>query len=281
MTKQHSEYRSLVKAAVVAVILSGPWSYGAEAGGDRVVVPLSDPSRPAMVRAHLLNGSITVKGYDGKDVIVETRGHSRETPEPPENSRGLHRIPQNSGLSVDSENNEVNIKASVFHQDGDFTITVPHRTSLSLSTVNNGNITISDVDGELDINNINGNVTLHQVSGSVVAHALNGRVLAVFNRVDPQKPMAFSSMNGDIDVTLPPDTKANLNLHTDNGEIYSDFDIQVQPNPPQSVEEDEEHGHTHRHRVRIDKTLRATLNGGGPEIQFKDFNGNIYLRKSK
>lgn len=281
MTKQHAGIRSFVKAAVVGLILSGPWSYAAETGGDRVVVPLSDPSRPAMVRAHLLNGSITVKGYEGKDVIVETRGHSRETPEPPENSGGLHRIPQNPGFSVDSENNEVNIKASAFHQDGDFTITVPHRTSLSLSTVNNGNITVSDVDGELDINNVNGNVTLNHVSGSVVAHALNGKILATFTHIDPQKPMAFSSMNGDIDVTFPQDTKANLNLRTDNGEIYSDFEIQVEPNPQQPIVEEEDHAHIHRHRVRIDKTLRATLNGGGPEIQFKGFNGNIYLRKGK
>ena len=104
-------------------------------------------------------------------------------------------------------------------------------------------------------------------------------MLATFTRVDPQKSMAFSSLNGDIDVAFPPDIKANLSLRTDNGEIYSDFDIQTQATAPrQTVEDDTSKGG--KYRVHIDKTLHATLNGGGPEIQFKDFNGNIYIRKA-
>ncbi len=279
--QQHSGFRYLLSGlAVVALILSGPWSYAAEASGDHIVVPLGDPSRPAMVRAHLLNGSITVKGYEGKDVIVDahTRGH--DSGESPENAGGMRRIPQTAtGLSVDAENNEVNVKVDALSRSVDLTITVPHHTSVSLHSVNNGNIVVSDVDGELDINNINGTVTLNRVAGSAVAHALNGRVVATFTRVDPQKSMAFSSMNGDIDVTFPPDVKANLSLRTDNGEIYSDFDIQVQASTPQQMTEDDR-GKGGKYRVRMDKTLHASLNGGGPEIQFKNFNGNIYIRKA-
>lgn len=36
-----------------------------------------------------------------------------------------------------------------------------------------------------------------------------------------------------------------------------------------------------RYRVHIDKTMYGTINGGGPEIQFKNFNGSIYIRKGK
>ena len=43
---------------------------------DRVTVPFSDASRPRMVKCSLLNGAISVKGYEGKDVIVEARTHS-------------------------------------------------------------------------------------------------------------------------------------------------------------------------------------------------------------
>lgn len=270
----------LKRVAVVALVLAGSWSYAAESSGsDRVAVKLTDPSRPAMLRAHLLTGSITVKGYDGSEVIVEARarGHEDSDEEAP---KGLKRIPQtSSGLSVDAENNEVNVKVDALQRAVDLNITVPHHTSVSLHTVNDGNITVSDIDGELDINNVNGNVTLNHIGGSVVAHALNGKVLATFTQVTPQKSMAFSSLNGDIDVTFPPDIKANLSLRTDNGEIYSDFDIQPQTTAPQqTVEDDRDKGG--KYRVRVDKTLHATLNGGGPEIQFKGFNGNIYIRKA-
>jgi hypothetical protein len=282
MTKQqHSGFRFFPQLVmVIALILGSPWSYATEAGGDRVAVKLGDPSRPAMVRAHLLNGSITVKGYEGNEVIVEARGRGHEGSEDPEAAGGLKRIPQTAtGLSVDAENNEVRIKVDALQRAIDLTITVPHHSSVSLHTVNDGNIVVSDIDGELDINNVNGTVTLNGIGGSVVAHALNGKVLATFTRVDPEKPMAFSSLNGDIDVTFPPDVKANLSLRTDNGEIYSDFDIQLQATAPQQIVEDDR-GKGGKYRVRIDKTLRATLNGGGPEIQFKDFNGNIYIRKA-
>lgn len=282
MTKQkHFEPRFLLRLiAVVALVLCGPGSYAAEAAGDRVAVKISDPSRPASVKAHLLNGSITVKGYDGNEVIVEAKARGHESSEDSETHGGLRRIPQTStGLSVDAENNEVNVKVDNIQRTVDLTITVPRHTSLSLHSVNDGNIVVSDVDGEFDINNVNGTVTLNHVAGSAVAHALNGRVLATFNRVEPQKPMAFSSLNGDIDVTFPPDIKANLSLRTDNGEIYSDFDIQLQTSAPHQVEEDDR-GKGGKYHVHIEKTLHATLNGGGPEIQFKDFNGNIYIRKA-
>jgi DUF4097 and DUF4098 domain-containing protein YvlB len=246
---------------------------------NRVTVPLSDPTRPARVSAHLLNGSITVRGAEVKDIVVEARvrdgGRSESRAE-----GGMKRIPVTStGLSIDADGNQVRISTDSINRTVDLTITVPTRASLVLKSVNDGSITVTGVDGELDVDNVNGPVTLKSVSGSVVAHALNDRVLVTFNRVDPQKPMAFSSLNGDIDVTFPPDLKATVSMRTDNGEVYSDFDVQLQPNAPQQTVEDGR-AHGGKYRVRVDKSVRGTINGGGQEIQFKNFNGNIYIRKA-
>ena len=32
---------------------------------------------------------------------------------------------------------------------------------------------------------------------------------------------------------------------------------------------------------RVDRTLRGTINGGGPEYQFTSLNGQIFIRKKK
>src|SRR5215471_7583477 len=81
MTNQNRYFKSFLKqVAVAAVILSGTWAY-AQATPDRVAYKLEDPSRPASVRAHLLNGSITVKGSDGNEVIVEARPRGQERAE--------------------------------------------------------------------------------------------------------------------------------------------------------------------------------------------------------
>jgi DUF4097 and DUF4098 domain-containing protein YvlB len=270
---------------ILAVIsmAGAPWLLAESPGSNHIAVPLADPTRPAHVRAHLVSGSITVKAYEGKEVIVDAKVRAGdEDGEEPESrpKAGLHRIPMSStGLSVEAENNQVHISTDSHTHTIDLTITVPVHTSLSLHTVNDGNISVSGVDGELDVNDINGEVMLRNISGSAVAHALNGKVLVTFNRVDPQKPMAFSSLNGDIDVTFPADIKANVSMRTDNGEVYSDFDIQLQSRSPQQTVEDGR-GRGGKYVVKIERTVHGTINGGGPEIQFKNFNGNIYIRKT-
>ena len=271
----------ILSFATIAVF-SAPLAKAAAVGsGDRVAVPLSDPARPAFVKAHLLNGSIAVKSYEGKEVIVEARARSGDDSDRDrEGSAGMHRIPINStGLEVEEESNRVNIGAASTQRTIDLTITVPVHTSLSLHTVNDGDISVANVDGELDVNDVNGSVTLTGVSGTVVAHALNGKVLVTFNRVNPSKPMAFSSLNGDIDVTFPPDLKANLVISSDRGDVFSDFDVAMAARAPQQVAEDSR-SQDGRYHVKIDKTVRGTINGGGQEIQFRNFNGNVYIRKA-
>ena len=271
-----------ILSSITIAVLSAPLANAAAVGsGDRVVVPLSDPARPAFVKAHLLNGSIAVKSYEGKEVIVEAKARSGDDDRDREGgTAGMHRIPINStGLEVEEESNRVDIGAASTQRTIDLAITVPVHTSLSLHTVNDGDISVSNVDGELDVNDVNGSVTLTGVSGTVVAHALNGKVLVTFNRVNPSKPMAFSSLNGDIDVTFPADLKANLVISSDRGDVFSDFDVAMAARAPQQVAEDSR-SQDGRYHVKIDKTVRGTINGGGQEIQFRNFNGNIYIRKA-
>jgi DUF4097 and DUF4098 domain-containing protein YvlB len=281
MNNQTQRFPSLVVAVVIlCVAVAAAPAYGqtqTPSGADRVSVNLSDPARPALVKASLLNGGITVKAYDGKEVVVEARARNHDSARSDSNMKRI--VVSSTGLSVEEENNEVRISSDSVMRTIDLTISVPVHTSLKLSCVNSGDIVVTGVDGELDVNDVNGSVTLNNVSGSAVAHALNGRLLATFSRVNLQKPMAFSSLNGDIDVTFPADLKANLSLKSDRGEIFSDFDVQVRASAPQqTVEDGRKNGG--KYLVKIDKTVHGTINGGGPELQFTNFNGGIYLRKA-
>jgi DUF4097 and DUF4098 domain-containing protein YvlB len=86
-------------------------------------------------------------------------------------------------------------------------------------------------------------------------------------------------MNGDIDVTLPPDVKANLKMKSEQGEIFSDFDINMtrQPAKAEAAEKTEQG----KYRITFDKSLYGVVNGGGQEIGFNTFSGDIYIRKKK
>ncbi len=121
---------------------------------------------------------------------------------------------------------------------------------------------------------------LLNVSGAVVAHSLNRDVTVTLDRAAAGKSMSFSTLNGDVDVTLPADVKARVKMKSDNGEIYSDFDVKLENNPANPNVSDT-HSKDGRFRLQFDRVTYGSINGGGPEMQFTTFNGKIYLRKKK
>lgn len=256
-----------MKAIGILLLCAG--ALMAQDDGEKVRVPLRDPSRPATIQAHLISGNINVRGADIKDIEVEVVPHGGRDSHPPpaQDSDGMKRLDVmgNSGLDIVEEENVVTIKVAPWTRPADLDLTVPRHSSLQLKSVNSQGIYVDQVDGEIDVDEVNGKITLDNVSGSVVAHSLNGGVTATIDRIDPSKPMSFSTLNGNIDVTLPQDARANVRLKTDNGAIYSDFEVKLNA----------------QSGMRLNREVRGTINGGGPEYQFTSFNGRIYLRKKK
>ncbi len=250
--------------------------------GDRISVPFSDPSRPKTVRGSLINGCFAVEGYDGNEVQVETRGGEGgpQRTRVPRGAEGLKRLESTSfGLTVEEENNTVRIHGPA-SRTVHVVLRVPRSTTLKLECTNSGDMEVTGVSGDLELNNLNGGITATNVSGSVLAHSLNGKVRAILDRVTPDKPMSFSTLNGDIDVTIPADTKATLKMKSDNGEIFTDFEVRLSPNSAKTTVEDGR-GSGGKYKVKVDKSTVGTINGGGPEMTFKTLNGSIFLRQKK
>jgi hypothetical protein len=265
---------------VAAVMLIAPVAgQQPDATGDKVAVPLSDPSRPALVDVSLVQGSITVRGTTRKDVQViahpeEDRPSRRSDP----NAIGMHRIPQTAGFRITEEANRVKVASDSPNRSVSFEIEVPAHANLQLHSVNGGEILVENVEGDLDISNVNGGITLKDVGGSVNAGTTNGSVRATVTRVTAQKEMAFTSLNGTVDVTLPAATKANLRLRSDHGDVYSDFDVALTQSAP-VVEENR--GGNGRYRISRNRSIVGSINGGGPEFELRTFNSNVYVRKGK
>lgn len=282
----------LIAGTVLGMLFSV--AFGQQEKAERISIPLSDPTRPAMLKVGLLTGSIFVKAYNGKDVIVEltpkrqkAKGDESDEAEEDEergnsgrSRAGLRLIPNTAaGLEVEEEDNVVKVSTGhrSLNQAKVLSIQVPTNTSVKLSTVNDGDIEVEGISGEIEVNNTNGSVYLRKISGSAVAHALNGELTVDFVSVTPNKSMSFSSLNGTIEVTFPTDTKASLDLKSERGEIYTDFDIVME----KSTAKIEEEGKGKRRRVVMEKGMRGAINGGGAEFLFKNFNGDIIIRKKK
>jgi len=61
---------------------------------------------------------------------------------------------------------------------------------------------------------MNGSIRLDDVSGSVVISTMNGEIQASMRELRNGKPLSFQSMNGEIVLRLPADSKANVRVRT-------------------------------------------------------------------
>ncbi|MGZ3872786.1 MAG: DUF4097 family beta strand repeat-containing protein [Mucilaginibacter sp.] len=246
---------------------------------DQLVVPLSQPGKAYKLDVGLVDGSITVTGYDGKDILIEAKSDGEKRVRVRERSDGMKLL--SAGLRADVEadvnNNHVSVHGSI-GKTINLIIKIPQNdVTLKLGTVNDGDIKASNISGELEVTNVNGAIKLTNISGSVVANTVNGAVVVVFKSIDPKAAMAFTTLNGNVDVTFPESLKANLKLKSDRGEIYADFDVVTETRKP-TVTRGSKAG---MYSLKIEDWVYGKINGGGPEMMMKNMNGNIYIRKAK
>jgi hypothetical protein len=237
---------------------------------ETLTVPLSSPGKPYTLKVQLVSGSIKITGYDGKDVIINvTPVKDDEDNDQKAAENGMKRISSHGGFAVTvntgSPEKAINLEMKV-----------PQDVKLIAGTVNDGPVTIENLRGELEVNNVNDEIVLTGISGSVVANTVNGDVKVTFKTVDPKAPMAFSTLNGDVTVTLPADTKANLKLKSDNGDVYSDFDIDIDKTPSK-VDKTTEPG---LYKIKKDDWINGKINGGGQEMMMKNMQVDIYVKKA-
>jgi DUF4097 and DUF4098 domain-containing protein YvlB len=266
--------KHLIPALLLAIVLAGKTQAQTD-NKQQVTVPLSEPGKPCKVKVEALNGSIKVVGYEGKEVLVEVEAEKRDEPV---SSGGMRRIGGGgTEVTAQEDNNVVTINAGISHILSIYVKVPANASEVKASTVNDGNIVVDNISGQIEINNVNGWIHCENVSGSVVANTVNGDVTVGFKSVNPQAAMAFSTLNGKVDVTFPGDLKAKVKLKAEQGDVFSDFDVAVDKGQTSA----EKPRGDHMYKITIDDWVYGTINGGGPEIMMKTTNGNVYVRKAK
>jgi hypothetical protein len=251
----------------------------------------SKPDEPGFITIEIFQGNVNIQGYEGKEVILdaspgEQEVNELEIPELPIpdqeagneeiSKEGLKKIKSSSfDVKVIEEENKIMIRSGLSPNYQNYNIKVPYNCSFKISTVN-GNISVNDIKGELEINSVNGQVNLAKITGSVVASTVNGTIKIGFKDISPDAPMAFSTVNSPIDVTLPSNTKATLKMKTDMGDIYTNFDMDIKEEQEKTHKE-----YSHGSSTGWTKWTTGKINGGGPEFVFKSLHGDIHVRKGE
>ena len=144
----------------------------------------------------------------------------------------------------------------------EYTLTVPRAARLDEIKLINGSLDITGVSGEVRASCINGRLEAHDLAGRAHLETINGRLDARFAEL-PGNSVDLSSVNGSVELTIPSDSKAELEASTVSGGIENDFGLHV------------------NHHQSVGHDLRGELGSGGTHIKVENVNGRIEIRHAE
>jgi len=221
---------------------------------------------PANGRVDLsnINGSVRITGWDKNEVKVDAVKYA-----------GTKERLDEAKIRIDAGSTSVEIRTEypdhnlTFNDDDrdnpagvDYTLTVPRSANLDEIKLINGELAISGVSGEVRASSVNGRVSASDLAGRAKISTVNGRLAAQFASLPNASSMHLSSVNGGLELTLPPDARAEIEASTVSGSISNDFGLR-----------------NVKHRY-VGQSLHGELGGGGSTIRLSNVNGRIEVRSS-
>jgi hypothetical protein len=218
-------------------------------------------SANGQVELQNINGSVEIKAWDRNEVKVDAIKHAWSK----------QRL-QEATIKVDSRSDSLSIRIEypdhdhTFWNDGkhdqpasvEYALTVPRNARLADINLVNGNLDIEGVNGEVRVSCVNGRLTARKLGGQAELSTVNGKLEASLDRL--ASPLRVSSVNAAVLLTLPSDTKADIEASTVSGSISNDFGIPV------------------AHHRWVGHELNGELGGGGPRVHVSNVNGRIEIR---
>lgn len=155
-----------------------------------------------------------------------------------------------------------------------FVIKVPAGLNLNVSTINDGDIDVGQVNGMVVANNINGSIRLHELMRESVASTINGDLDIAYAR-NPQNDCRFYSLNGDINALFQKGLAASMSFESFNGEFFTNVD-HLEPLPVKVEKSPAREGV----KYKVNGS-RYQIGSGGAYLEFETFNGDVYLKEKK
>ena len=208
-----------------------------------------------------INGAVHISSWDRNEVKVDAVKYA-DTKERLDEAR----IEVDSGkdyLSIRTKYRDHNLTFDWGSHNNpagvEYTLTVPREVRLDEIKLINGSLDVTGVSGEVRASCINGKLQAHNLSGRARLSTINGRLDARFDQL-AGSALELNSVNGSVELTIPSDSKAEINASTVSGGIDNDFGL-----------------HVNHHRY-VGHDLRGELAGGGTRIELKNVNGRIEVR---
>lgn len=250
-----------------------------------------------------INGSIRVEGYDGEKIIVEVnkeilaKTNERLEKGKQEIQLGIMDLADTLVLYVKGTCSQFGKGNQRYHRSEragngwgynwsgwgkdckeeyryqmNFIVKVPFNTNLSVSTINDGDISVSRVRGSVSADNINGGITLTKISGATSVSSINGNLDLDYDQ-NPSAPCKYYALNGDINILFKKGLGASVSFESFNGEFFTN--VESIESLPVSLEKKQKKNGV---EYKIGGN-RYKVGNGGVVLDFETFNGDVFLKE--
>jgi DUF4097 and DUF4098 domain-containing protein YvlB len=211
-----------------------------------------------------INGDVHISSWDRNDVKVDAVKYA-DTKERLDEAK----------IEIDATANTISIRTKYpdhnhtwnwgSHNNPagvEYTLTVPRTVRLDEIKLINGALDVTGVSGEVNASLINGRLEAHNLAGRARLSTINGRLDAHFDELAGNS-VELNSVNGSVELTIPSDSKAELEASTVSGGISNDFGLHV------------------NHHQFVGHDLRGELGTGGTRIKLNNVNGRIAIHHAE
>ena len=230
-------------------------------------------STEGVISVRSISGDVKVTGYEGEVIVVKAfkEGRDKDKVEVVDKS-GANRVdlsvsyPEHCNCDA-SIRFEVQVPItgkykfeSVSSVSGDVSVdgAVGYLKAHSVS----GNVTVKTFTGVVEAASTSGNVHVGEISGTVNARSVSGDVIVSINQLAGAQGMDFASTSGNVNVKLPGNLDANVEMSVLSGDLKTDFPLTI---------EKKETGPGQR--------ATGVVGSGNRRLTMKSISGNVELRR--
>lgn len=213
------------------------------------------------LRLENVNGEVDISSWNKNEIQViavitakSQKARDRITIEMDKNGRGV---------SVETHYEKSSNWGSNHSGSVDYTVKVPVNARLASIDLVNGSLSVEGVKGEVNLDVVNGSVQATGLASDSEINSVNGSIEVSYQEISSDlRDISIDTVNGRIELHLPEEISADVDVETMHGSIKNDFGLSANKN------------------MFSGRNLNGTIGRGDVRISIESVNGSVKIRKN-
>lgn len=241
--------------SLISVVLAIVASCGLHADVTETFTQTYPISATGVVNLENVNGPVEIIGWSKNEVQVEAIKTAPDAEDLARIQLLIEATPDR--VSIETKHKKKLLLFGTWRGEVRYTLHVPAGIRLETISVINDLIRVRGVTGPVQLKTVNGPIDATGLTGAGRFETVNGGITVAYESLDGIETLAFRTINGRCDLTLPADEPFSVNSKSVNGGVRTDMPIKIEKSGLAQ--------------------FRGSVGEGGPKITFNSVNGELVI----